>query len=44
LFVWIRATMPRIRYDHLIYLTWKFFLPVTIGFFTILIPINILLN
>lgn len=27
LFVWIRATLPRIRYDNLIYLTWKRFLP-----------------
>lgn len=31
LFIWVRATMPRIRYDHLIYLTWKRFLPVRIG-------------
>ena len=27
LFIWIRATLPRIRYDNLIYLTWKRFLP-----------------
>lgn len=27
LFVWIRASYPRIRYDHLINLTWKIFLP-----------------
>jgi len=31
IYIWVRATMPRIRYDHLIYLTWKRFLPVSIG-------------
>nr|QUJ10056.1 NADH dehydrogenase subunit 1 [Tubifex tubifex] len=31
LFIWVRATMPRMRYDHLMYLTWKSFLPVAIG-------------
>jgi len=30
LFVWIRATYPRIRYDHLINLTWKRFLPLSL--------------
>ena len=40
LFVWIRATIPRIRYDHLIYLTWKNFLPVTIGLITIILAIT----
>ena len=27
-FIWIRATLPRIRYDRLIHLTWKRFLPI----------------
>jgi NADH:ubiquinone oxidoreductase subunit H len=40
LFVWVRATIPRIRYDHLIYLTWKNFLPVTIGLITIILAIT----
>jgi NADH:ubiquinone oxidoreductase subunit H len=31
LFVWIRATLPRIRYDNLIYLTWKRFLPLSLA-------------
>lgn len=30
LFIWIRGTLPRIRYDRLIYLTWKSFLPTTL--------------
>jgi len=44
LFVWIRATYPRIRYDHLIYLTWKHFLPVIIGLYLIMLPIRIMIN
>ena len=31
LFVWIRASYPRMRYDHLINLTWKIFLPGALG-------------
>lgn len=31
LFIWVRATLPRIRYDNLIYLTWKSFLPVSLA-------------
>nr|YP_009130795.1 NADH dehydrogenase subunit 1 [Siboglinum fiordicum]AIL54871.1 NADH dehydrogenase subunit 1 [Siboglinum fiordicum] len=30
LFIWIRGTFPRIRYDNLMSLTWKCFLPVSI--------------
>ena len=29
-FVWVRARYPRFRYDKLIYLAWKRFLPVTL--------------
>nr|YP_010437793.1 NADH dehydrogenase subunit 1 [Eisenia andrei]UTB53927.1 NADH dehydrogenase subunit 1 [Eisenia andrei] len=31
LFVWIRATYPRMRYDHLMNLTWKSFLPFSLA-------------
>lgn len=31
LFLWVRTTLPRIRYDNLIYLIWLSFLPVTLG-------------
>ena len=44
LFVWVRATYPRIRYDHLIYLTWKHFLPAIISLFIIILPIRIFIN
>lgn len=30
LFLWVRATLPRLRYDLLIRLTWKIFLPTTL--------------
>jgi NADH:ubiquinone oxidoreductase subunit H len=30
-FLWARGTLPRLRYDRLINLTWKTFLPVTLA-------------
>nr|AFP16905.1 NADH dehydrogenase subunit 1 [Elmidae sp. BMNH 840216] len=32
LFVWVRGTLPRFRYDKLMYLAWKSFLPVSLNF------------
>lgn len=42
LFIWVRATYPRIRYDLLISLTWIIFLPLRIGVFTVIKLIFIL--
>lgn len=32
-FIWVRGTLPRFRYDKLIYLTWKRFLPISLNYF-----------
>nr|YP_010579349.1 NADH dehydrogenase subunit 1 [Charybdis annulata]UBD09514.1 NADH dehydrogenase subunit 1 [Charybdis annulata] len=32
IFVWVRGTLPRLRYDKLMYLAWKSFLPVSINY------------
>lgn len=32
IWIWIRGTLPRFRYDKLIYLAWKSYLPVSINF------------
>ena len=32
LFVWVRGTMPRFRYDKLIYLAWRRFLPLSLNY------------
>jgi NADH-quinone oxidoreductase subunit H len=30
LYLWVRATFPRFRYDQIMRLSWKVFLPITI--------------
>nr|WRK21517.1 NADH dehydrogenase subunit 1 [Selenocephalus sp.] len=32
LFIWVRATLPRYRYDKLMYLAWKCYLPMTLNY------------
>nr|WNH20256.1 NADH dehydrogenase subunit 1 [Abantennarius coccineus] len=34
LFLWVRASYPRFRYDQLMHLTWKNFLPLTLALLT----------
>lgn len=41
-FIWVRASLPRLRYDHLILLSWYSILPILIGF--LLLNYSILLS
>lgn len=45
LFIWVRGTLPRFRYDKLIYLAWKCYLPFSLNYliFFFLIKIFILI-
>lgn len=38
-FIWVRGTLPRFRYDKLIYLTWKLFLPLSLNYLVFFIGI-----
>nr|WRK19250.1 NADH dehydrogenase subunit 1 [Benthodytes sp. Gxx-2023] len=43
-FLWVRASYPRFRYDQLMHLTWKNFLPLTLGILSFSILIIVLIN
>nr|BDQ44094.1 NADH dehydrogenase subunit 1 [Amynthas divergens] len=43
LFVWVRATFPRMRYDHLMNLTWKSFLPLSLTCLMLVFPVMMLM-
>lgn len=43
-FIWVRGTLPRYRYDKLIYLCWKIYLPVSLNFLLFFIGLKIFLN
>jgi NADH-ubiquinone oxidoreductase chain 1 len=40
-FIWIRGTLPRFRYDKLIYLAWKRFLPFSLNYLFFFIGIKL---
>nr|WCK12025.1 NADH dehydrogenase subunit 1 [Thelaira macropus] len=42
-FIWVRGTLPRFRYDKLMYLAWKSFLPFSMNFLMFIIGFKILL-
>nr|QKX48750.1 NADH dehydrogenase subunit 1 [Linoclostis gonatias] len=43
LFIWVRGTLPRYRYDKLMYLAWKGYLPVSLNFLIFFIGVKIFL-
>lgn len=42
LFIWVRGTIPRFRYDKLIYLAWKRFLPFSLNYLIFIIGLKII--
>nr|YP_009349934.1 NADH dehydrogenase subunit 1 [Phryganogryllacris xiai]AQM40108.1 NADH dehydrogenase subunit 1 [Phryganogryllacris xiai] len=43
LFIWVRGTLPRFRYDKLMYLAWSSFLPLSLNFLIFYIGLKLLL-
>nr|UUA64680.1 NADH dehydrogenase subunit 1 [Leguminivora glycinivorella] len=42
-FIWVRGTLPRYRYDKLMYLAWKSYLPISLNFLMLFIGLKIFL-
>nr|YP_009695360.1 NADH dehydrogenase subunit 1 [Diaphanes nubilus]QEJ81538.1 NADH dehydrogenase subunit 1 [Diaphanes nubilus] len=43
IFIWVRGTLPRFRYDKLMYLTWKSFLPISLNYLFFYISLKFLI-
>nr|YP_009351338.1 NADH dehydrogenase subunit 1 [Crenetermes albotarsalis]AQP29298.1 NADH dehydrogenase subunit 1 [Crenetermes albotarsalis] len=40
MFIWVRGTLPRFRYDKLMYLAWKSFLPLSLNYLLFFVGIS----
>nr|QXM16947.1 NADH dehydrogenase subunit 1 [Neoneuromus coomani] len=43
MFIWVRGTLPRYRYDMLMYLAWKSFLPLSLNYLVFFVGLKIFL-
>nr|QRW36396.1 NADH dehydrogenase subunit 1 [Nebrioporus cooperi] len=41
MFIWVRGTLPRFRYDKLMYLAWKSFLPISLNYLILYLGLKI---
>nr|YP_010721223.1 NADH dehydrogenase subunit 1 [Parnassius delphius]WDS46374.1 NADH dehydrogenase subunit 1 [Parnassius delphius] len=44
LFIWVRGTLPRYRYDKLMYLSWKSYLPISLNYLLFFMGLKIFLS
>nr|YP_010384949.1 NADH dehydrogenase subunit 1 [Arcotheres purpureus]UPL64946.1 NADH dehydrogenase subunit 1 [Arcotheres purpureus] len=44
LFIWVRGTLPRFRYDKLMYLAWKSYLPLSINYLIFFIGVKMVVS
>nr|AXS64911.1 NADH dehydrogenase subunit 1 [Curculionidae sp. KM-2017] len=44
LWVWVRGTLPRYRYDKLMYLAWKSYLPVSLNYLFFYFSLSLFMN
>nr|QGX04956.1 NADH dehydrogenase subunit 1 [Junonia stygia] len=43
-FIWVRGTLPRYRYDKLMYLCWKSYLPISLNFLLFFLGLKLFLS
>nr|AVN67655.1 NADH dehydrogenase subunit 1 [Parcoblatta lata] len=43
MFIWVRGTLPRFRYDKLMYLAWKSFLPMSLNYLIFFLGLKVFL-
>nr|YP_007507024.1 NADH dehydrogenase subunit 1 [Delias hyparete]AFN05174.1 NADH dehydrogenase subunit 1 [Delias hyparete] len=44
LFIWVRGTLPRYRYDKLMYLCWKVYLPISLNMLVLYMGLKMFFN